>query len=140
MRRERSSGRTHVWRSVVAGNQRTSRSVIMPIGWSASAPIRSRQTRATLLRRQEAGQMSDGSIDVSNNEPARRFEVQMNGQLAVLEYRQTGERIVFTHPEVPAALEGHGLASALARTALDDARARNLTVVPLCPFVRGYIE
>jgi predicted GNAT family acetyltransferase len=32
------------------------------------------------------------------------------------------------------------LGSLLARTALDDARARQLRVVPSCPFVRGYVE
>ena len=37
-------------------------------------------------------------------------------------------------------MEGHGNGSALARAALDDARAQGLTVIPYCSFVRGYIE
>ena len=55
-------------------------------------------------------------------------------------YDRDGDRIVFTHTLVPASLEGRGIASVLARTALDDARSRHLRVVPLCPFVRDYIE
>jgi len=51
-----------------------------------------------------------------------------------------GGRVNFIHTEVPAGLEGHGVGSLLARTALDDARARQLRVVPSCPFVRGYIR
>ncbi len=41
---------------------------------------------------------------------------------------------------MPAGLEGRGIGSALARSALEDARSRNLVVTPLCPFVRGYLE
>ena|SRR5438552_12818345 len=84
--------------------------------------------------------MPEGGITVVNNEAAQRFEVHVDGLLSQLTYQRRGDRIVFLHTEVPAALEGRGIASDLARTALDDARARQLRVVPLCPFVRGYIE
>jgi predicted GNAT family acetyltransferase len=33
-----------------------------------------------------------------------------------------------------------GLGSRLVRAALDDVRGKGLQVVPLCPFVRGWIE
>jgi predicted GNAT family acetyltransferase len=46
---------------------------------------------------------------------------------------------VFTHTEVDPAFEGHGIGSALAAGALDDARRRGLVVVPSCPFIRAYI-
>jgi len=36
--------------------------------------------------------------------------------------------------------EGLGLGGRLARTALDDARTRGLTVMPYRPFIAGYIE
>ena len=35
---------------------------------------------------------------------------------------------------------GHGLGGTLVRGALDDVRARGGSVVPLCPFVRGWID
>ena len=44
-----------------------------------------------------------------------------------------------THTVVPLALEGHGIAGRLARAALDYARDRGLSVVPLCPYVADYI-
>lgn len=83
--------------------------------------------------------MADG-YEVKHNEVQDRFEVQLDGALAKLEYSQTGNTIVFSHTEVPTALEGKGIGGALAQTALDYARARDLQVVPLCPFVRGYID
>ena len=79
-------------------------------------------------------------VTVVHNEAARRFEAAVEGRLAVAEYRRAGEAIVFTHTEVPAALEGRGIANALAHTALERAHDEHLTVIPLCPFFAGYIR
>lgn len=48
--------------------------------------------------------------------------------------------IVFTHTETEEGYQGKGVASQLARAVLDDARERGLGVVPLCPFIKGWIE
>ena len=80
------------------------------------------------------------SGDVTNNRAENRYELAVDGQLAIAEYVVKGERIVFTHTEVPDALEGRGIGSALVRGALDQARGDGLKVVPACPFVRAYIE
>ena len=77
---------------------------------------------------------------VTNNETQQRYEVQVDGSLAVVQYERRGNEIILLHTEVPEALEGRGVGSALARSALEDARARNLTVVPLCLFVSAYIR
>ena len=77
---------------------------------------------------------------VTHNEAAQRYEIVVDSRIAFSAYERRGDEIVFTHTEVPEALEGRGIGSALARAALDDARAKNLTVVPLCPFIRAYIE
>lgn len=79
-------------------------------------------------------------MDVRNNEARNRYELEVDGALAIAEYRLRPGRITFTHTEVPDALEGRGIGSKLVRAALDDARARGLKVVPLCPFVKRYIE
>jgi predicted GNAT family acetyltransferase len=78
--------------------------------------------------------------EVHHNAAAQRFEVTQNGHQAELGYTLAGNSIVFTHTEVPAALEGRGIGSALARTALDYATAEKLDIVALCPFVYGYLE
>ena len=69
-----------------------------------------------------------------------RFEVRLDDEAAVLEYRLRGTVLSVTHTEVPEALRGQGIGEALARVALDDARARGMTVKPYCPFVARYIE
>ena len=69
-----------------------------------------------------------------------RFAVHAAGHTAVLEYQRVGERIIMPHTVVPGPLEGQGVGSQLARTALDWAGQENLRVVPLCPFVRAYIQ
>ena len=85
----------------------------------------------------------DGHLDavsVRDNEAAGRYEARVDGQLAVITYRRSGERIAFNHTGVPAALEGRGIASKMARVALEDARAAGLAVIPRCPFIAGYIR
>jgi predicted GNAT family acetyltransferase len=79
-------------------------------------------------------------IAVSNHEAASRFELTVEGETALLQYRLRPGTIVFLHMEVPGELEGRGLGSRLARAGLDYAREHGLKVVPLCPFVTGYIK
>jgi len=79
-------------------------------------------------------------IMVKNNEEKSRFEVEVEGNVAFSEYRRVKDRIIFTHTEVPEELEGKGIGSALAKTALEFAKSEGLTVMPLCPFIAGYIH
>jgi predicted GNAT family acetyltransferase len=80
------------------------------------------------------------SIKVEHNSAAQRYQAQIGRDLAVAEYRRSGDTITFTHTEVPAALRGRGIAGKLVHAALEDARAQNLKVVPLCSFVASYIR
>jgi predicted GNAT family acetyltransferase len=79
-------------------------------------------------------------LTVKHKPQAGRFEVEKAGHLAVLEYQLADGKIIFTHIGVPDALGGQGLGSRLAVAGLDYARAQSLTVVPLCPFIAGYIQ
>ncbi len=60
--------------------------------------------------------------------------------LGVAAYERRDDVIVLTHTVVEPAAEGRGVGSALARTALDRARAEGLGVVPQCEFVAAWIE
>lgn len=80
------------------------------------------------------------AVTVRDNRDKSRYEVELDDDLGMIVYRLRDNTITFTHTEVPEALEGRGIASAMARFALDDARARDLRVQPLCPFVAGYIQ
>ena len=81
------------------------------------------------------------TVDVRDNPEASRYEVFADGDLAgFARYRLGDGRITFFHTEIDPAHEGRGLGSKLARAALDDARARGLPVVPVCPFIAGFIR
>ena len=84
-------------------------------------------------------QVSD-SADVIDNTDASRFELRADGQLAELVYRIRGDRLVLIHTEVPVELEGRGIGGRLVTAALDRAAREGLTLVPLCPFARGWLE
>jgi hypothetical protein len=84
--------------------------------------------------------MATEQLEITNNEAEQRWETTVDELRSLIQYRLAGDRITYQHTEVPDVLEGRGIASAMARAALEDARAKNLTVVPLCPFVSGYIR
>jgi len=79
-------------------------------------------------------------VTVTNDEAARRYEAHVDGRLALLQYRRSGDRLDLVHTEVPEELEGQGIGATLARFALEDARRRRWAVIPSCPFVASYIR
>ncbi len=76
---------------------------------------------------------------VRDNHVLKRFELDLDGQMAVAHYQLSPGVITFTHTEVPPALSGHGIGSKLIRGALEAARRQGLKVVPKCPFVAAYM-
>ena len=87
--------------------------------------------------------MTDQGDDIETVDAAgeSRYEARVDGTLAgVLEYQLHEGWIVLVHTEVQPAFEGRGIGSRLAKSALEDARARGLAVTPQCPFVLGYIK
>ena len=79
-------------------------------------------------------------VVVTDNVDAGRFELTIDGQTAYTEYRLLGPSIILTHTETPPELQGRGVGSALACGVLGSARERGLQVVPLCPFIAGYMR
>jgi predicted GNAT family acetyltransferase len=80
-------------------------------------------------------------LSLSNNSAAHRYEAQHGGAVAAhADYELKDGGIVLTHTEVLPAHEGKGLASKLAKFALDDVRQRGLKVTPQCEFMATYIS
>ena len=79
-------------------------------------------------------------MTVTHNAPLGRYEMKTEHGLAVAVYVEQGDRLVFTHTEVPAADEGKGIGSRLVRAALDDARQRGFKIVPACSFVSAFMR
>jgi predicted GNAT family acetyltransferase len=70
---------------------------------------------------------------------AQRFEAEVDGQLARLEYRRAGDVLHLHHTEVPGPLEGRGIAAAMARAAFAYAEANALRIRPACSYIRAYV-
>ncbi|HEX6469031.1 MAG TPA: GNAT family N-acetyltransferase [Streptosporangiaceae bacterium] len=86
--------------------------------------------------------MSAETEHVTKNAQLDRYEVVVDGRVVgFAEYRPRQDgAVVFTHTEVDGAYEGRGIGGRLARAALEDVRASGGSVVPRCPFIKGYID
>ncbi|MCL2341304.1 MAG: N-acetyltransferase [Proteobacteria bacterium] len=75
------------------------------------------------------------------NELMRRFELQVDGQTAVLDYEErSGSVLAFTHTFVPTELRGRNVAAILTRYALEDARRQGKKVAPHCSYVAVFMD
>lgn len=95
-----------------------------------------------MSRRARNTRAGDGNaLEITDNVEARRYEARLEDQLAGwVEYGRVEQRLVALHTEVPPAFGGRGIASALVRRVLDDARAAGLKVTPRCPFFAAHFE
>jgi predicted GNAT family acetyltransferase len=81
------------------------------------------------------------TIEIVDHPDESRFQVRVGGREAgSAYYRLEPGRVAVTHTEIDPEFEGQGVGSAMARTVLDEIRDRQQTVVPLCPFIAGYIK
>ena len=78
--------------------------------------------------------------EVEHNTERNRFEMSVDGHLAVLNYILKGDIIIFTHTGVPPAIGNRGLGSKLVETGLNYARENRLKVRSTCWFVSKYIR
>jgi predicted GNAT family acetyltransferase len=80
-------------------------------------------------------------LRVSENTDRNRFEVYVDGELAgFVTYSLRDGQISFPHTETFPRFQHRGVASALVREALNAARDRGLSVLPLCGFVSWFID
>lgn len=75
-----------------------------------------------------------------HNAAANRYEIEIDGKLAVADYEMREGKQFFTHTLVPPELRGRGLAEVLVRTALSDAKAADRKIVPACSYVGVFIQ
>ncbi|MBO0775302.1 MAG: N-acetyltransferase [Actinobacteria bacterium] len=82
--------------------------------------------------------MTDGQV--SDDRAACRFELRAGGHVAGLQYRESRGRLILIHTEVPPELGGRGIGGTLVTAAAARAAQEGMTVVPLCPFARGWLQ
>ncbi len=79
-------------------------------------------------------------VEVVHNPALKRFELQLGDQIAMVKYILSSSEIIFTHTEVPEAFEGQGIASKMAKAAVEYAKAQGLRIRPMCPYMAAWIK
>ena len=79
-------------------------------------------------------------VKIKENTEKKRFEVEVENKIALIEYIRAEDKMYLTHTEVPTELEGKGIASSMAKQVLQHIKDENLKLVPLCPFIASYIK
>lgn len=74
------------------------------------------------------------------NEANSQFEMNLDEGLALISYELDSNVLSILHTEVPEAVEGQGIASDLAKFALDYVRQNQLKVKNYCRFVQVYLR
>ncbi len=72
---------------------------------------------------------------------ADRFEISVDDRHAgFTEYLDRAGQRIFYHTEIDSDFAGRGLAGVLVAQALARTREAGLRIVPICPFVAGYLQ
>lgn len=77
---------------------------------------------------------------ITRNETAQRFEARVGDLVAVAEYRIEGDRMIFTHTEVPPQFRGQGVAEKLVLAGFEAAKKEGRMIVPECSYVARLLE
>ena len=80
------------------------------------------------------------NLELAVNEAGHRFEMNVDGYIAFIEYSQSPGKIALLHTEVPAELEGKGAATAIIEKGLEYIEKNNFKLIPLCPLVVAYLN
>jgi predicted GNAT family acetyltransferase len=79
-------------------------------------------------------------MSIVDNNARSRFEYDVEGHTAFIDYRRAGNVLSLTHAAVPTELEGRGIGSSMTRETLDLIRERGEKMIPLCSFVAAFVQ
>lgn len=79
-------------------------------------------------------------IPLVKNVEKKRFEIEVNGHYAFINYGEFGNQIALVHTETEPELSGKGAASAVIEKTLHFIEADKKELLPFCPLVFAYIK
>ncbi|MFC9517735.1 GNAT family N-acetyltransferase [Nocardiaceae bacterium NPDC056970] len=83
----------------------------------------------------------DALPSVNPDPDLHRYEIRVGDTSAgFTEFVDSGDQRIFFHTEIDERFAGRGLAGTLIRSALDDTVAHGKRIVPICPFVAGFLD
>ncbi|MCB9046328.1 MAG: N-acetyltransferase [Chitinophagales bacterium] len=79
------------------------------------------------------------NVQHEGNDKKARFFLEENGKrIALMDYVYAGtDKFIIQHTEVDSAYEGRGLGKILVDAAVEMAREKGLSIIPLCPFANA---
>jgi predicted GNAT family acetyltransferase len=79
-------------------------------------------------------------ITVRDNTESKVYDALIGDQVVgTIVYERSGQRLVFSHTIVEPEFRGRGIGTVLVTKALDDVRARGMTLTNYCGFVAAFI-
>ena len=79
-------------------------------------------------------------LELTRNEDQKRFEMELGGYFAFINYGEMGSQIALVHTETDPELASTGAAAAVVEKTLQWIEDNNKTLLPFCPFVFEYIR
>ena len=80
------------------------------------------------------------NLTITDNTAARRYETQLEGYTAHVDYELEDDVMVITHTIVPQEIGGRGIAGQLVRAAALHARNEGLRVDPICSYADAWMR
>ena len=78
---------------------------------------------------------------VRDNPEQHRYEIHVGSDLAgFADYHAQPGLVTIMHTEIDPSFEGRGIGWQFVAAMLDDIRARGARVLPVCPFVRAFLQ
>lgn len=78
---------------------------------------------------------------VVDNAELQRYELYVGDDLAgQIAYSRRNGAVTLIHTEIDPSFKGQGLGDAIVAAALADLDDRGIHMIPVCPFVRSYLE
>lgn len=83
----------------------------------------------------------NAELRIADNTERTRFEAHLGAELAgFTDYHAQPGLVTLLHTEIDPAFAGQGIGSRFVAGILDDVRSRGLHVLPICPFVRAFLQ
>ncbi len=79
-------------------------------------------------------------IPLVKNEEKQRFEINIDGYFAFIDYKERGDTISLVHTEAAPELAGKGAAAAVVEKTLQYISDNNKSLKPFCPYIFTYIK